>query len=374
MSRKLDAGHCGTMSSVASVPSSFRLLALAAAVGLFVACLEVPPMHSGGFGASGAETEGDPTAGMPDATTTEADPGNTSDPDPTGDSSGGPTDEPTTGDPDDGSTGGGGPAIECDGSGLGTGRHEDLSLLHDGIMRRFDVYIPEGYRPDAPTPMVVDFHGLGSSSTQQAANSRLDEVADERGMIVVWPQGVDDAWNGGSCCNDDVDDLGFVLALVQELETLACVDPARIYATGMSNGGIMSHRLGCEAADTFAAIAPVAGMMLVSASHCQPSRGVPVLAFHGSEDSIVPYSAAQDATQKWIARNECSTMPVETYANGDVKCQTYPNCRDDVEVTLCSVEGGGHCWPGRYFCAFGSGTNDIDATTAMADFFELWSL
>lgn len=294
-----------------------------------------------------------------------------------GTESGAPAD-PSAGDEgsDEGGSSGGDedpPPVACDGGGLEPGSHDDLTLEHDGIQRSYDVYIPAGYDPMVGAPLVFDFHGLGSNSTQQANNSGLDEFADAEGFIVVRPNGVDSAWNGGNCCGDS-DDLGFVLALVEQMQIDACVDPARIYATGMSNGGIMSHRLACDAADTFAAVAPVAGMLTMSPASCTPARPIPVLAFHGTADNIVSYSAAQSAIETWVELNGCSGVPTVSAMNGDVICETWDECDEGVTVTLCSVDGGGHCWPGKNFCAFGSGTDDMNASAEMAAFFAAWSL
>jgi polyhydroxybutyrate depolymerase len=128
--------------------------------------------------------------------------------------------------------------------------------------------------------------------------SGFNEVADQNGFIVVYPNGTsllsEDillTWNGGTCCGyaqeKNVDDVGFVRAIVPDLQSLVIIDAKRIYATGMSNGGILSHRLACEAADLFAAIAPVSGTL--NFSPCNPSRPISVIEFHGTGDQHIPY-------------------------------------------------------------------------------------
>ena len=141
-------------------------------------------------------------------------------------------------------------------------------------------------------PLVLDFHGYLGSSGEQATFSQITPAADAAGVAIVLPQGVGNSWNGGACCgqaaSEDIDDVGFIRALVDAMDMHVCFDAARVYAMGMSNGGYISNRLGCEAADVFAAIGPVAGMIQIPFEECQPSRPVPVMHFHGTADLIVP--------------------------------------------------------------------------------------
>jgi polyhydroxybutyrate depolymerase len=173
--------------------------------------------------------------------------------------------------------------------------------------------------------------------------------------------------DGGGMPNRD--DVGFAKALVTVISTAACIDSKRVYATGMSNGGFMAHRLACEAADVFAAIAPVAGQMGVS--NCQPSRPVPVIHFHGTADATIRYDMPQFSAegvdvpgmmQRWADRNGCTKGPDPTYMMGTVTCSTWSQCTGGVLVTLCTAEGMGHCWPGTTFCPSGPFTTDISAT------------
>jgi polyhydroxybutyrate depolymerase len=151
----------------------------------------------------------------------------------------------------------------------------------------------------------------------------------------------------------------------------------------MSNGGFMSHRLGCEAADIFAAVAPVAGK--VGIANCAPSRPMPVMAFHGTADGLVAYNSGSlsgetpqatvpETAQNWADRDGCTEGPTETYRNGTVTCQTWTKCKADVTVTLCTAEGAGHCWPGQAGCPFGASTVDIDASREISKFFRKFSL
>src|SRR5262249_33405984 len=155
-----------------------------------------------------------------------------------------------------------------------------------------------------------------------------------------------------------------------------CLDVDRIYATGMSNGGFMSHRLGCELANRIAAIAPVAGVLGVA---CSPSRPMPVMDFHGTADTLVPYNGGSqygfasvpDTIAGWAQRNGCTDTPAVTFSKGDSSCQTYQKCQAGVTVTLCTVQDGGHTWPGGTpYPSLGKTTTDLSATDAMWEFFK----
>jgi polyhydroxybutyrate depolymerase len=253
---------------------------------------------------------------------------------------------------------------------------ERRTIEHGGLPRMFDVHVPPSYDGSA-LPLVLNFHGYTSNALQQAAYSAMLDKANAAGFVAVHGEGTMDPqrWNAGDCCpngNSTVDDIGFVRAMIADVEAHVCIDPARIYATGMSNGGMISHRLGCEAADRIAAIAPVAGTLVFEA--CTPSRPVPVMAFHGTSDPVIPYeggifTGAPASHMRWGDLDGCTGTPVETYANGDTTCETYQTCQAGAQVTLCTVTGGGHTWPGADII-IGATTQDIDATDAMWDFFQ----
>jgi polyhydroxybutyrate depolymerase len=192
--------------------------------------------------------------------------------------------------------------------------------------------------------------------------------------VIVYPRGTDNSWNAGSCCGEaaamGVDDVGFVRAVVQTVSDQLCVDPGRVYATGMSNGGYMSHRLACEAADMFAAVAPVAGAMGIP--DCTPERPVPVVAFHGTEDTLVTYEQGRAAIDQWLALDGCPAGPTEVETFGGSRCEIWRDCDDGVEVQLCTLDPMGHCWPGgsEQLCIgiIGPYSDEIDANA------RLWSV
>lgn len=260
----------------------------------------------------------------------------------------------------------------------------DWKIASGGLERRVYVHLPPGYDRNAATPVVLNFHGLGSNAAEEAALARMIDKSDRAGFIAVHPEGIgkrQQSWNAGACCGEaassGVDDLGFVGKIIDELESKLCIDSRRVFATGMSNGGFLSHRLACELSTRIAAIAPVAG--LVGVASCTPTRPMSVFQFHGKLDALVPYegnpsigipSVAQ-AMAGWATRSGCSTTPRETSKKGEVTCVTYDGCSQGAEVNLCSVTGGGHTWPGGYpVPSLGHTTTEISATDMMWDFFQ----
>lgn len=275
-----------------------------------------------------------------------------------------------------------GTAVACDGK---TGPLGDwtLALTHDGLERNAAVHVPAAYDPKVPAALVLSFHGFTSNAAGQALLSQMTEASDERGFIVVYPNGTGNSWNGGKCCGTaasaGVDDVGFVSALIDELAAQYCIDPGRVFATGMSNGGFLSHRLGCELSGKIAAIAPVAGVLGIPFENCQPARKVPVMHFHGTSDLLVPYGggglttypSVADSVARWRQIDGCSDALTVTHDQGDSQCLSAQECADGAEVVLCTVDGGGHTWPGGTpVPGFGKTTMDLDATNAMLDFFE----
>lgn len=256
---------------------------------------------------------------------------------------------------------GGGPAGDgCLATTLALGDN-DRTVVVDGTPRRYVVRLPAAYRGATPVPLVLDFHTLGGSPAGEAAHSGYLEVSEREGFLVAWPEGLEGAWNFGPCCTTsrEVDDVGFARALVRQLQAEACVDPARIYAVGVANGGGMAYELACSAADVFAGIAPSAFDLLVDEEQpCRPTRPVTVIAFRGTADPLMPYEGgaqqppngvegtltflgAIGTFERWAEFDRCTGAPSAADANG---CSTYADCADGVEVTLCTEEGGGMTW------------------------------
>jgi poly(3-hydroxybutyrate) depolymerase len=234
-----------------------------------------------------------------------------------------------------------------------------------GLMRSYIVYAPSGISNPA---LVINMHGMNSNAAQQRAYTQFDKIADREKFIVVYPNGVSNSWD--ITANRDVT---FILALIDTIDARFKIDRNRTYATGMSMGGYMSHRLGCTAAGAIAAIAPVAG--LNASYNCAPVRPMPVLQIHGTADSIVLYSGVAATISGWVSKNGCSQTPQVTAPypasnlNSKVRKDYYGPCSQNSEVILLTVEGGGHAWPG------GLGqTSDINASEEIWAFFKNHSL
>jgi polyhydroxybutyrate depolymerase len=258
-----------------------------------------------------------------------------------------------------------------------------VTVMHGGLVRTANVHLPSGWNGRSPRPVVLNFHGRNSTPSQQNLLSGMNTPSDREGFIAVHPQGVANTWNAGLCCGEAqsrrIDDVGFVSALLDSLKTSFCVDDKRVYATGLSNGGFLSHRLGCELSGRIAAIAPVAGTNLTTP--CTPARAVPVLHFHGTADAIVSYggfggiASVDDTMAGWARRNGCATSRTPLSTRGDVTCEQWPGCRMGARVHLCRVQGGGHQWPGGFTIpGLGANTMAVDASAEAWAFFEQHAL
>jgi polyhydroxybutyrate depolymerase len=286
----------------------------------------------------------------------------------------------------------------CTGLTVGPGTY-DWTISHQGRTRAYRVFVPTFYDATKPTPAVLSFHGYSSNELEQEGLSRMSEQANAQGFIAVYPRGLNQndiagttdpsyedtrGWNAGGCCGPSqisrVDDVGFVDALLAELDTRLCLDTKRLYATGLSNGAFFSYRLACERSGQFAAIAPVAGME--SFAPCEPVRPVSVMHFHGTGDPTIryeggdnipfgtPYPSAADSVARWAQRDVCTGGTSTTYDQGDSSCITYTGCPQNAAVTLCTVQNGGHTWPGGLVPPdYGYTTQDLDATAEMWRFF-----
>jgi polyhydroxybutyrate depolymerase len=227
------------------------------------------------------------------------------------------------------------------------------------LTRIYRLHIPRDYRPDHRYPLVLNFHGHGSSAQRQEIYTGFSWLADQRGFVVVYPQGAigpDDrtGWNSGGPNEPLVNDIAFVSTLLNTLQSTLCIDPSRIYATGFSNGGGMTSVLACTMANRIAAFAPVSGSYYPLADGCHPSRPVPVLEIHGTGDSVVPYDGraaqAEESALAWVtawaARDGCQPAPQKHTIASAVIEFTWSGCRDGVSVIHYQLAGGWHVWPG----------------------------
>lgn len=245
-----------------------------------------------------------------------------------------------------------------------------------GSLRKYVLDLPER---EGLHPLVLAFHGWGGDPEQLEGTTRIVQRAVARGWIVARPIGTNKSFAAGTCCGEAVDlavdDVGFARTLVSALEREACVDPSRVYATGFSNGGFLSHRLACEAPEVFAAVASVAGPLGVP---CHPDRAVPVMHVHGKQDGIVPFAgnsakawrSVASTIETWTTIDGCTPgASEELYAKGSARCVRNGACKDGSEVVLCRDDVAAHTWPGGPHSTGWGGTQDLDATGMILDFF-----
>lgn len=276
-------------------------------------------------------------------------------------------------------------------------------------IRQYKVHVPPSYDSNVPMPVVFCIHGLFQTPVLFCVNGTdWVDKANEAGFILIMPNGYLNSWNGGSCCgagsNEQLDDVALIRAILEEVGTHLNIDLDRVYATGLSNGGYLSYRLGCEAADIFAAVAPSAGAIgtndlfsfidplsvsnvaMNSASdfsQCEPSQPISVLDIHGTADPLIPFQIQEPSLARMAEKNNCGTETapaIDPESSGDTSCISYVGCPNGIEVIGCSVEGGGHCWFGSPDCGTGGGdiglmfvgnnSNTMVNTDAVWDFFK----
>jgi polyhydroxybutyrate depolymerase len=237
------------------------------------------------------------------------------------------------------------------------GSSQVRQLTVEGTAREVRVYLPRSLRPEMPAPLVYNFHGLGSSALAQEVYSGLVPLAEREGFVLVSPNGIGSprGWRVPALVEGQPDperDLRFFDALHREVAGSLCIDLGRVYATGMSNGAFFSSALACARPQVVAAVAPVAGVFYPPQG-CQAP--VPMLAFHGTDDRIVPYrqglifnvipyAGAEAYVDAWARLNGCAPSPALERLGSEVVRRAYQGCQ--AATVLVAVEGGGHTWPG----------------------------
>ena len=262
------------------------------------------------------------------------------------------------------------------------------SIVSSGHKRDYILYVPSSYDRRAPMPLVISLHGAMNWPSFQMNLSRWNRVADEHGFIVVYPAGEGGGpriWQmRGSRSPSRMPDVVFISDLIDTLAASYNIDPARIYANGLSNGGGMSFVLSCTLSNRIAAIGAVAAAETLPWDWCTDTRPVPMIAFHGTADRFTPYDGANvwlapqpfpsipEWTSNWARRNRCAATPVESAVAADVTRRAYTDCADNASVVLYTIKGGGHTWPGGTQLPewlVGHTSRSIDATRLMWAFF-----
>ena len=257
--------------------------------------------------------------------------------------------------------------------------------------RDYRIHVPASVG-DAPVPLLVAMHGGGGSASQFAGENGLEALADEEGFVVVHPEGISQrierlhTWNAGNCCGaaaeQDVDDVAFIRAVVDEVAAAHPIDPDRIFAIGHSNGGMMAYRLACEAADVFAAVGLQAGALGVEG--CEPAAPVSLIHVHGTADTNVPLEGGVGSGVAGVAFRPtlaslaavttpqgCDDDPTDAVDEGNPALSTSTwSCPDGVEVRLALVEDEAHGWFGGGRADRRDGPASVDSSLLIWDFLQ----
>lgn len=248
-----------------------------------------------------------------------------------------------------------------------------FTIQHGGLRRTYRVHVPTTYDPATPAPLLLAFHGGGGNMDLQANDSYYGQItkSDHEGFVAVFPNGFSKlksgklaTWNAGNCCgaarDKNVDDVGFVRRIVANITHQMSIDRSRIFATGMSNGAMMSYRLACEMPDVFKAIAAVAGTD--NTLECKPRNPVSVLHIHARDDThvlfdggagpgtrdqsqVTDFTSVADTIAKWVRLSGCAATPQRNLDTAGAYCEVYSSCRANAAIQLCVTETGGHSWP-----------------------------
>jgi polyhydroxybutyrate depolymerase len=272
------------------------------------------------------------------------------------------------------------------------------TIVSSGQKREYLLYVPRSYDRAKPTPLVISMHAAALWPATQMETSQWNKVADEHGFIAVYPSGTT-LRGGGTGVLPKVwllkpeanllANVRFISELIDTLEAAYNIDSTRIYANGFSNGGAMAFALSCTLSHRIAAVGTVAGAQdQLPWSWCADPRPVPMIAFHGTADRLVPYNGGPGAlfgirigppfprvptwAANWARRNRCGPNPIEAVVAADVTRLEYTNCADDAAVVVYTLRGGGHSWPGGKPLPewmVGPTSRSIDATSQMWAFF-----
>lgn len=265
-------------------------------------------------------------------------------------------------------------------------------IVVQGRSRTYELFAPDAVGVRAPRPLVIVLHGGRSRGRGMERLTHFSDVAERHGFVVAYPDGLDGQWNDGrgleqyTAHRENVDDVAFIAALIEEVGRRTPIARGQVYLTGMSNGGLMAHRVACEAAHLVTAIAPVEGVISerIAQTCPAPDATVPVLLIKGAAAPVFERNSrrltARETAEFWARRAGCALEPeVSDVADRDPNDGTrtrrvaFGRCAGGAEVVLLDVEGGGHTWPGgRQYLpedVIGRTSRDFDASEEIWRFF-----
>lgn len=270
--------------------------------------------------------------------------------------------------------------------------HKKIEI--NGLERTFTVVLPSNYYDsDNHFQAIIAMHGGGGSAKQMEESYELPEKAEAQKFIMIYPDGVQSdgilkvrTWNAGTCCEHaaekNIDDVGFLNKMIDNVVKEFRIQPEKIYAMGMSNGGMMAYRLACELSDKIAAIAPVACTM-VTTEQCSIQKAIPVIQFHSVLDQHVPinggvgiigmdFPAVKKGLETWAVRNGCFAEIPEITENKKYTTFQWGNCSSNSEIMLYVTQDGGHSWPGVKKVRIGGDdpSGALNANDLIFDFFK----
>lgn len=283
-----------------------------------------------------------------------------------------------------------------------TGGDYRFDFKFDQQSRKYELHVPRSYDADKPTPLIVALHGGGGDADIMSSDDfyGLITKSEQAGFVIAFPSGVSPlgaggilaTWNAGKCCgrarDKKVDDVGFIRAVVQRVAATANIDPNRVFAIGMSNGGMMAYRLACDAPDVFRGIMSVAGTD--NTDDCHPARPVAILHIHARDDDKVlfdggagnafrrntgivnDFTSVPDTISKWVALDHAAEAPKRVLSAKGATCELHVAGSGGAPVELCVTDTGGHSWPGNKSkprAAAAKPSMAINADNLMWDFF-----
>ncbi len=246
----------------------------------------------------------------------------------------------------------------------------EIEVQSAGVQRSFLAHLPKDYQPGRTYPLVIALHGRGGTVRDMVLMTSFSLKADMEGFIVVYPQAIwnDKTWMIVSGDEGSLEDMAFLWDVIRYAIDNLGADADRIYAVGFSNGGGMAHRLGCALAEKLTGIATVSGSYPAH-QNCHPTAPLPVIAFHGTADTFVPYEGdsiqppIRDWAAAWAQRNSCQSESQVFLEEGVLRGERWGECDADSAVVLYTITGGEHYWPG------GVGQGGINATDLIWSFF-----